>query len=207
MQERVLALAPEGGAEHFAKNVYFDRVFGCEAAKIMPGEYYVAAKDMGIVTVLGSCVSACLRDRRQQIGGMNHFMLPETGGSGVASSSARYGAFAMELLLNHLLKLGARRENLEAKIFGGGSVMATLANSQVGDRNAGFVQEYLKLEKIPVIASDLLDIYPRKVYFFPHSGRVMVKKLIHVKNDTLFERERAYAASLRKPVSGDVELF
>jgi len=207
MKKRVLALAPEGGAEHFAQNLYFDRVFGCETAKIMPGEYYVAAEEMGIVTVLGSCVSACLRDRKQGIGGMNHFMLPEGGGSGLNSSSARYGAFAMEVLLNHLLKLGARRENLEAKVFGGGGVMAALMNSQVGTRNAEFVTQYLKTERIPITASDLLDIYPRKVYFFPVTGRVMVKKLVDVRNETLIERERAYAASLKKPVVGDVELF
>jgi len=124
------------------------------------------------------------------------------------SSSARYGAYAMEVLLNHLLKLGARRSNLEAKVFGGGRVMASLQQSQVGEKNAAFVLDYLATERIPVVAEDLLDIYPRKVYFFPASGRVMMKKLVSVRNNTVLEREREYEARLRRDnLQGDVELF
>ncbi|MBX3684257.1 chemoreceptor glutamine deamidase CheD [Cognatazoarcus halotolerans] len=196
--------------EHLAKNRYFDRTFGCDAVKVLPGEYFVSTRDLVLVTVLGSCVTACIRDREKGIGGMNHFMLPH-GGSGegsLMSSSARYGAYAMEVLLNHLAKLGARRGALEAKIFGGGRVMASLASSQVGDRNARFVVDYLKLEGIPVVAQDLLDVYPRKVYYFPASGRVMVKKLVKVANDTVAEREREYEARLQGgSVAGEIELF
>jgi len=135
-------------------------------------------------------------------------MLPENGDAGVLSPSARYGTYAMEVLLNHLMKLGARRQSLEAKVFGGGKVMASLSQSQVGERNSQFVLDYLAAEGIPVAAQDLLDIYPRKVYYFPSSGRVMVKKLVRLHNDTLAEREREYQDRLAHgKVGGDVELF
>lgn len=196
-------------AEHLATNRYFDRTFDSDAVKVLPGEYFVSQSDMVLVTVLGSCVSACIRDRQLGIGGMNHFMLPDTGTRDETySPSARYGAYAMEVLINHLLKSGARRERLEAKIFGGGRVMASLAGSDVGKRNVAFVQEYLKNERIPVIAEDLLDVYPRKVYYFPRDGRVMLKKMMHTRNNTVIEREREYADRLTaEPVSGDIELF
>ncbi|QID18273.1 chemoreceptor glutamine deamidase CheD [Nitrogeniibacter mangrovi] len=196
-------------AEHLATNQYFDRTFECEAVKVLPGEYYVTGQEMVLVTVLGSCVSACIRDRRLGIGGMNHFMLPKTDRASEAlSPSARYGAYAMEVLINHLLKMGARRDDLEAKIFGGGRVMASLAGSDVGQRNVDFVREYLAKERIPVLAEDLLDVYPRKVYYFPLEGRVMLKKMMRTRNDTVLEREREYADRLSAaPVSGDVELF
>ena len=195
-------------SEHLAANRYFDRNFQSDAVKILPGEYYVTARDLVIVTVLGSCVSACIRDREKNIGGMNHFMLAEKGESNPVGASARYGAFAMEILINHLLKMGARRGALEAKVFGGGRVMASLSSSQVGENNARFVREYLKTEGIPVLAEDLLDVHPRKVYFFPASGRVLVKKLVRVHNETIAARERAYAESLRGvPDGGEIELF
>ncbi|MDP1527264.1 MAG: chemoreceptor glutamine deamidase CheD [Rhodocyclaceae bacterium] len=197
-----------GFVEHLAGNRYFDRKFESEAVKVLPGEYFVTSTNMLMVTVLGSCVSACIRDREKGIGGMNHFMLADSADSGAVSSSARYGTYAMEILINHLLKLGARKDRMEAKVFGGGRVMATLTSSQVGDRNAKFVHEFLKTEGISISAEDLLDVYPRKVYFFPATGRVLVKKLIRMHNDTLIRREKEYAARLTEaPVSGDVELF
>jgi len=194
--------------EHLADNRYVDRHFDIDAVKILPGEYFVTEQNMLLVTVLGSCVSACIRDTETGIGGMNHFMLPDEGGRDVVSTSARYGTYAMEVLLNHLFKLGARRTRLEAKVFGGGAVLESLATSNVGTRNAEFVLDYLKIEKIPIVAKDLLDSYPRKLYFFPESGRVLVKKLHRVHNDTLFSRERDYRARLKaEKVAGDVELF
>jgi chemotaxis protein CheD len=197
-----------GFVEHLAGNRYFDRKFESEAVKVLPGEYFVTSTNVLMVTVLGSCVSACIRDCDKGIGGMNHFMLADSTDSGALSSSARYGTYAMEILINHLLKLGARKDRLEAKVFGGGRVMATLTSSQVGDRNARFVHEFLKTEGIRVTAEDLLDVYPRKVYFFPATGRVLVKKLIRMHNDTLARREKEYAARLTEaPVAGDVELF
>lgn len=197
-----------GFAEHLAGNRYFDRKFAAEAVKVLPGEYYVTATNMLMVTVLGSCVSACIRDREQGIGGMNHFMLAGAADVGSISSSARYGTYAMEILINHLMKLGARKSSLEAKVFGGGRVMESLASSNVGERNARFVIDFLNAEGIRLAARDLLDVHPRKVYFFPQSGRVLVKKLVRLHNDTLIRRESEYAARLAEaPVAGEIELF
>jgi chemotaxis protein CheD len=196
--------------EHIATNVYYDRTFDCEAAKILPGEYYFTHKDMLIVTVLGSCVSACIRDRVTGLGGMNHFMLPDGGAdaNSPVSASARYGTYAMEILINSLLKSGARRDNLEAKVFGGGAVLKGFTAMNVGERNAAFVQSFLRNERIRVVAEDLNDVYPRKVYFFPRTGKVLVKKLMQSHNDTLAKREIEYASRLKvQPVAGEIELF
>ncbi len=192
------------------QGLYFDRQFDTQAAKILPGEYYASTKDVMIVTVLGSCVSACIRDRELGIGGMNHFMLPHSDAEpgNPLSTSARYGTYAMEMLINDVLKLGARREFLEAKIFGGGNVMTGFTVNLVGTRNAEFALSYLKTENIRITAKDLLDIYPRKVYFFPHSGRVLIKKLRSLNNSTIIEREMAYVSNINVGSSaGDVELF
>ncbi len=193
--------------EVLSPNLYFDKNFGVEAVKLLPGEYYVTARDMVLVTVLGSCVAACIRDRSSGIGGMNHFMLPGESGD-LLSSSARYGAYAMEKLINELLKMGARRGNLEAKLFGGGNVLRGFTVANVGERNAEFAIQYLRNEKIAVVAQDLLDIYPRKVYFFPESGRVRVKQLRNLHNDTIIEREQEYKSRIRvADMQGEVELF
>ncbi len=196
--------------EVLSPNIYFDRDFEIDAAKILPGEYYVTARDMVLVTVLGSCVSACIRDRVSGIGGMNHFMLPESGQDQMSPVSvpARYGSYAMELMINQLLKMGARRNNLEAKVFGGGSVLSSITSSNVGGLNAEFALGYLRTEGIAVAGQDLLDVYPRKVYFFPHTGRVLVKKLRKMHNETIVEREQAYRSRLQTAdIQGDVELF
>lgn len=196
--------------EHLATNVYYDRTFDRDAAKILPGEYFFTAKDMMIVTVLGSCVSACLRDRVSGVGGMNHFMLPDGGGDADSpvSASMRYGTYAMEVLINELLKAGARRENLEAKVFGGGNVLRGFNAINVGERNAQFVREYLRAEGIRCLAEDLNDVHPRKVYFFPRTGKVLVKKLKSLNNNTLVNREQDYASRLHTgEVTGSVDLF
>jgi chemotaxis protein CheD len=196
--------------EQFATNVYFDRTFDCQAAKILPGEYYFTNKDMLIVTVLGSCVSACIRDRTTGLGGMNHFMLPDGSSdtNSPVSASARYGNYAMEILINDLLKAGAKRENMEAKVFGGGAVLKGFTAINVGERNAAFVLNYLKVERIRVVAEDLNDIHPRKVYFFPRTGKVLVKKLMQTHNDTVAKRESEYASRLKVvPVAGEIDLF
>jgi chemotaxis protein CheD len=197
-----------GFVEHFAGNRYFDRQFEVEAVKVLPGEYYVTASEIVLVTVLGSCVSACIRDREKGMGGMNHFMLADAGDRNIVSASARYGAYAMEVLINHLLKMGARKDALEAKVFGGGRVLSSLSTSQVGERNCEFVLDFLATEGIPVAAQDLLDVYPRKVYYFPTTGRVLVRKLVRMHNDTVMKREKEYADRLSEaPVTGDIELF
>lgn len=196
--------------EHLATNFYFDRSFDCEAAKILPGEYYYTHKPMVIVTVLGSCVAACIRDRVSGIGGMNHFMLPD-GDNDIGnptSASMRYGAYAMEMLINQLLKAGARRENLEAKVFGGGNVLRGFTAINIGEQNAQFVRAFLRAEKIRVVAEDLNDVHPRKVYFFPATGRVLVKKLKQLNNYTLVRREQDYASRLKtNDVAGEIDLF
>jgi len=185
---------------------YFDPKFGAHAIKVLPGEYVVTGDDVMLVTLLGSCVSACIRDRLSCIGGMNHFMLPDSEcGEG---DSARYGAYAMEMLINELLKYGAVRDRLEAKVFGGGAVMASLTASNVGERNSEFVKEYLAAERIPMVAQDLGDTCPRRVHFFPASGRVMLKRLPTAQEAEVLAGESLYQRRLRQePTSGGVELF
>ena len=193
--------------EVVSPNLYFDKRFNIEAVKILPGEYYVTARDMALVTALGSCVAACIRDRLGGMGGINHFMLPGDSGD-LSSPSARYGAYAMEIVINDLLKMGAKRGNLEAKVFGGGNVLRGFTAGNVGERNVEFVLNYLRTENIPVVGQDMLDNYPRKVYFFPRSGRVLVKKLRNVQNNTIIEREQVYSSRLKMAdVQGEVELF
>lgn len=192
-----------------APNFYFDPRFGCEAVKILPGEYYVTSRELLIVTVLGSCVSVCIYDRLARVGGMNHFMLPEHDNpSSPLSDSARYGSYAMEVLINNVLKAGAARPRLEAKIFGAGRVLRGLTHTNVGARNASFAQHYLADEGIRVKAADVLGDFPRKVYFFAAEGRVLVKTLRTQHNDTIVQRERQYESSLdHLKVEGSVELF
>jgi len=198
-----------GYEEVMAPNVYFDRTFNIDAAKILPGEFYATMRDMVLVTVLGSCVAACIRDKVTGIGGMNHFMLPDNSGEQSGwGIGGRYGSYAMEMLINQLQKLGAERKNLEAKVFGGGNVIAQMTATNVGERNAQFVLNYLKTEKIHVASKDLLDIYPRKVYYFPNSGKVLVKKLRKLHNSTIEQREQEYVSRLQtSKVEGDIELF
>jgi chemotaxis protein CheD len=202
---------PSLAQEEISNTLYFDRTFDINAAKISPGEYYYTDKDMMIVTVLGSCVSACVRDVVSGIGGMNHFMLPDSAKAdkdSPVSESMRYGTYAMEVLINQLIKNGARRENLEAKIFGGGNVLRSFTTMNVGDRNAAFVRNYLKEEGIRVTGEDLNDVFPRKVYFFPKTGKVLVKKLKQLNNYTIMKREESYASKLKtNDVGGDVDLF
>jgi chemotaxis protein CheD len=201
-------LASSPAPDFFARNLYFDRTHDTTAAKLLPGEYYVATRDMLLVTVLGSCVAACIRDTRTGIGGMNHFMLPDSDANEPASSGARYGTYAMEVLINHLFKLGARREQLEAKVFGGGNVLPGLTQSNVGHKNAAFVVNYLATERICIAARDLADVHPRKVYYFPASGRALIKRLRNAHNNTVLERETDYRRRLvQAAVGGDVELF
>ncbi len=194
--------------------LYFDPQFGCAAVKILPGEYYASGRDMVIVTTLGSCVSACLWDDTCKVGGMNHFMLPESTASGydLHAESGRYGVFAMELLINELIKLGAQKSRIKAKVFGAANVLKDLVSSNVGERNAEFVARFLATERIPILACDLLDVWPRKVYMFPATGRVLVRKLKTLNNDTIASRESVYRQQLvkvraEKAASNDIELF
>ncbi|MFT4940775.1 MAG: chemotaxis protein CheD [Paraglaciecola sp.] len=199
-----------GENRSFSPNRYFDRHLVCEVVKILPGEYYATTDETFIVTVLGSCVAVCLRDPVRNIGGMNHFLLPSDNSASISSisESARYGVYAMELLINQMLKLGADKRRLQAKVFGGGNVLSGFTVNNVGERNAEFVLDYLAAERIAVLASDLLDIYPRKVYFSPHSGQVKVRKIKSLHNTTIMDRESEYRMRIRHSAKGgDVELF
>ena len=185
---------------------YNDHHFQYDAVKVLPGEYFVSNEDLVIMTVLGSCISACLWDGRVRAGGMNHFMLPD-GDS--ADGFGRYGSYAMELLINEMLKKGARRESMQAKVFGGAQVMAGFTTLNVGERNTKFVLDYLAMERIPVVSQDVLDIHPRKVCFFPVTGKALVKRLAHSHPETLAVEERkGNAATVAKATSGgSVDLF
>jgi chemotaxis protein CheD len=186
-------------------NRYVDRANKCVAAKLMPGEFYISENREMITTVLGSCVSACVYDPKQGIGGMNHFMLPEKGDS-VEGESARYGIYAMESLINELMKCGSKKNDLKVKLFGGGKIIEKM--SDVGRKNILFAKNFIYAEGLELEASDLGLIYPRKVNFFPHTGKAMVKRLRTLHNDTIEMREKQYAASLRKEsIAGDIELF
>jgi chemotaxis protein CheD len=191
-----------------AQTFYFERDFSRNAVKIMPGEFFVSRDDIVISTVLGSCVSACLWDRAAKVGGMNHFMLPgEEHGGTVNAASGRYGAFAMEQLINELIKRGARKGGIEAKVFGGGAVLRQFSTLNVGERNAQFVLDFLKTEGIRVLSQDLLDVHPRRVAFFPSSGRALCKKLTQA-DKSLVTAEQQYNAKINTtPVAGDIELF
>ena len=186
---------------------YFDAHFQHNAVKVAPGEYFVSNEELIIVTVLGSCIAACLWDRTMRIGGMNHFMLPDGDSQDV---SGRYGSYAMELLINKMLKLGARRENLQAKIFGGAQVMQSLNLLNVGERNTEFVTQYLQTERIPIISEDVLGICPRKLVFFPFTGKAMIKRLGQGYPQELLSQEYQSGnarAVARKTSGGSVDLF
>jgi chemotaxis protein CheD len=164
--------------------------------------YYVTTEDLMLVTVLGSCVSACVRDKILGIGGMNHFMLPSRNESeSILSPSMRYGTHAMEVLLNQLYRAGARREHLEIKVFGGAAVLAGMSTLDVGERNGRFVLEFLRAEGLPVAAKDLFDVHPRKVYFVPSTGQIMVRKLRSQASAAELDSEAQYANKLSKSIT------
>jgi chemotaxis protein CheD len=188
---------------------YFDREFQVDAIKILPGQYHAARGAGAITTVLGSCVSTCLWDPAERIGGMNHFMLPgDTASAGSPwAASARFGVYAMEVLINEMLRLGADRRRMVAKVFGGAQLLAGFGRLDVGAKNSEFVLEFLRVEGIRVLAQDLLDVCPRKVHFFIDSGKVQVKRLSLTPNETVQKREREYLSRLAGKGSGDVEIF
>lgn len=186
-----------------------DPAEGITTVKILPGEFYVTQDNERIETVLGSCISACVRDPIAGIGGMNHFMLPVDKNNNSrtdVSDANRYGNYAMENLVNALLSQGAKRERLEFKIFGGGRIMNSLTN--VGWYNIGFAFDYIYTEGFKIVSQDIGDIYPRKVLYYPLTGRVRVRRLNAMHNQSLADEENRYINKIEsKPVEGDVELF
>ncbi len=181
-------------------------------AKLLPGDFYVTCQDEVLDTVLGSCVSACIRNPKLGIGGMNHFMLPRPSGNGhdtwdnKAGAATRYGSASMEQLINRILKAGGTRGDLEVKIFGGGRVLKTLTD--VGDHNVQFVREFLKQEGLRVTSEDVGDTCPRHVQYFPMSGRVRVRHLTSSHGKDVASHEQQYLKGLeKKPVAGEIDLF
>ena len=208
-----LPACPESlpGFEHIHRA--WDRRNDRWAARILPGEYFVTRSDEIITTVLGSCISACIRDPVRRVGGMNHFMLPEdtTQGSSnwldpTVGLATRYGSFAMESLINDLMKLGARRERLEVKLAGGGRILASMTD--VGERNIQFVRNWLGLEGLKIAGEDVGDSYPRRIQYFPATGRVLMFRLRSLDHGAVVSREKEYLSNLQKtPAGNDVELF
>lgn len=190
---------------------FWDAHFGKEAVKVLPGEFFVHDEDVLVLTTLGSCIAACLWDREKRVGGMNHFLLPDAGG-GSADASGRYGHFAMDQLIGELVKRGANRSTMEAKVFGGGAVIGGMSSLNVGERNTQFVLEYLRTERITVVSKDVLDVYPRKVCFLPASGKAMIKRLATTNTDALLAQERSAAqrvvgSGATGGAGGTVDLF
>ena len=182
---------------------YYDPALDADVIKLLPAEWRVSSDPIALATVLGSCVAACIYDPTACVGGMNHFMLPD---AAPGDGSARYGAHAMELLINGLLKAGASRQRLQAKVFGGGNVLPGMTLDPIGTRNGNFVLNYLTAERIPIVAQDLFGVQPRKVCFFVRTGRTLVKRLPAA--GEIARVERAYRSQLaQKPVAGSVELF
>jgi len=187
-----------------------DNRFPYEIASILPGEFFVSRDPMIVYTVLGSCISACIRDPVAGVGGMNHFMLPEPKEKVRDSwgESTRYGSYAMESLINEILKRGGLKRRLEVKLFGAGKIYE--GKIDIGARNAEWVVMFLRMEGLVPTKTDLGDVFPRKVYYFTDSGRVLMKKIERIKNQTIFDRESAYAAkiqSVKQQPEEDVTLF
>lgn len=180
--------------------------------RVLPGECYVTGGNEVLTTVLGSCISACIRDPQLGVGGMNHFLLPvEPGAAPVADSAlglaTRYGGHAMETLINGLLKRGARRERLEIKLFGGGKILGG-SHADVGRRNIDFIRDFLKIEGLRSVAEDLGDVFPRTVTYEPATGRARVKRLQPIEAQSVARHEQDYMRTVeRADDGGDIELF
>ncbi len=173
---------------------------------IIQGEYKVIDDpNVVLTTILGSCVAACLRDPVAGVGGMNHFLLPGSVAAVSAGGDAtRYGVHLMELLINGLLKKGARRDRLEAKIFGGAKTIATFSN--VGDQNAAFAMQFLRDEGISVVGSSTGGEYGRKLEYWPVSGRARQYPLTGAETQKTVALEQKPAPAPR-PVESSIEFF
>lgn len=190
-----------------ASQPYHDMRLGLRVETIMPGHHFVS-NDPGValMTLLGSCVAACIRDTEAGIGGLNHFLLPDSGPSDT-QASARYGVYAMEVLINTILRQGGSRRSLEAKVFGGGNVLDVSSKDPVGTRNCTFVCDFLNSERIPITASDLGGTMARRILFVPTTGRARVQ---HIGGDaarSARRREVALREAASTPRPARIELF
>jgi chemotaxis protein CheD len=179
-----------------------------QTVKVFSGNWHVSTRPNEVlVTILGSCVSACIRDPIISIGGMNHFLLPGDGTSTAnTSEGARYGVFAMESLINGIIKAGGRKDRLEVKVFGGGNV---IKNSQkIGSKNAAFIRQFIRQEGLRITSEDLEGDLPRRLHYFPATGKVMMKRLHRKEDMRVVEEETRYRNTMAaKPVEGDIDLF
>ncbi len=178
---------------------------------IMPGDYFVSWAPAEIATLLGSCVSACVWDSHRKIGGLNHFMLPDSPSEarslGDKTKSLRYGLYAMECLINDLLTMGAKREHLTAKVFGGANITGALHTQHVGRRNAEFVIDFLQKDRIKVVASDLGGPHSRRIRFNTQTSAVRVERVASA-NSAALQQEKRYSEKINKdPVNGDIVFF
>lgn len=187
---------------------HFDRESGMVHVKIGPGDYYVTAANELLVTVLGSCVAVCMRDPMAGVGGMNHFLLPESssGDWGGVNATTRYGNHAMETLINDIIAMGGMRSRFEVKMFGGGSVIDSRLT--IGQDNVVFAERYLAAEGMPIAASHVGGIHPRRIHYFPRTGVVRLLQLRRATDSAVFQSELAFKRQLAaKPVDGAVDLF
>jgi chemotaxis protein CheD len=191
-----------------AKDTYFDRRFESLMLRVLPCEYAVSRDPIIMVTGLGSCVAVCLIDATAGVCGMNHFMLPEaTVATDLCHSpSARYGAHAMELLINRCMQLGAQRSALVAKVYGGASVLNN--NSDIGSNNQKFALTYLERESIPVVSSDMGGVCARKIFLHVPSGKVTVEVMNSmatiVASENQRRRELGLSQAQRKELGVDI---
>jgi len=195
--------------QYLAHSRVRDRMTGEKSVRVQPGEYYVTGHPNAlIVTVLGSCVAACVRNPLTGFGGMNHFMLPESEGGDWAglSSQMRYGNYAMETLINAVLKSGCRREELEIKLFGGANMYR--AASGVGTQNARFAKEYLRQEGFRPVAVDLGGAQGRRIHYWPATGRVTRLLLGTTQAQNVARSEITYRSRLAPDArAGEIEWF
>ncbi len=192
---------------HHDSDVYYDTKYHANVHIVHPGEYYISSDpDIKIITILGSCVAACIFDSQKKIGGLNHFMLPSAPDpSDLTSRSNRYGSFAMEKLINELLKMGCRCENFEVKLFGGSNMIKSSA--KIGDINIDFIHHYVSQESLRVISEDLGGMHARRIIFSPTSGKVMRLNLNH-DDDKVVQEEKNYIKKvIPELVPGETELF
>lgn len=188
---------------HDARNTYWDGRFKRNTVKLLPGEYHATVGKEMLVTVLGSCVAACIRDAKRGIGGMNHFLLPEQKNKDKSqgwvesydSSETRYGDLAMEMLINDIIRRGGDRKNFEAKIFGGAQMFES--SMQIGLRNIEFVRAYLKFESIAISSEDVAGTQGRKIYYIPETGEIFLKRIVSLHNNTIEKREAQYLRQAR----------
>ena len=188
---------------------YWDSRLNSWAKMVLPGEYDITDRDdLTLVTLLGSCVAACVRDRETNVGGLNHFLLPEERGRSTGGRSERYGVNAMETLINSVLRKGGQRGRLEAKLFGGGAVIDMSGADLVGARNCAFARDYMRAEGIPVTGEDLGGDRPRRIFFTPATGKVRVLRLARSDAKSISaEESRLKKKAAAKPSSGGLELF